>query len=234
MRRCSALFTSALCCICVLTACGSNENSRSEEISVDKSEAPVAAVTDAVSEEVPGTEFEETFRKFFCSGDTIVLIEATLPDAVVEAMRNINAVDSIGGTMNDSVIQAMGGISEADSMTVEYISQRECNPEIEHKLESLYSSYYSFFKILEENEISYEDFLNGNVDENNGKLLSEAMDNMNRIGNGEDVNIETSVEFDDVRAVTLSLNGDQADFLFYKIGEESWKLDTIGLAVLEY
>lgn len=232
MRRCSVLFTSALCCICMLTACGNKENSRSEENSADKSEAP--AVTDAVSEDVPGTEFEETFRKFFCSGDTTVLIEATLPDAVVEAMRNINAVDSIGGAMNDSVIQAMGGISEADSMTVEYISQRKCNPETEHKLESLYSSYYSFFKILEENEISYEDFLNGNVDEKNGKLLSEAMDNMNRIGNGEDVNIETSVEFDDVRVVTLSLNGDQAEFLFYKIGEESWKLDTIGLAVLEY
>lgn len=227
MKKMLAFFTAAVCCFRVFTACGNKESSRPEGNSVsEKSADPV--------QDDSGEEFTEVFRKFFGSGDPVQMLEASLPDVVVESMKNIGGFETISETMAASVAQTMGEIQGIDADSAEYISQSECTPEICSRLEQLYSAYYGVYKTMDDNGISYQQYIAGDIDESRMNLISDALEEYGKAGSGEDIDAEVSIKFEDVRLVTFSIKGETAEFLMYKINGENWKIDTIGLAVLEY
>lgn len=227
MKKMLAFFTAAVCCFGAFTACGNKESSRPEGDNVpEKSAAP--------EQDDSGEEFTETFCKFFGSDDPVQMLEASLPDAVVESMKNIGGFETISETMAASVAQTMGDIQGIDAASAEYISQSECTPEICSRLEQLYSAYYGVYKTMDDNGISYQQYIAGDIDESKTKLISAALENYSKVGSGEDIDAGVSIKFEDLRLVTFSISGETAEFLMYKISGQNWKIDTIGLAVLEY
>lgn len=233
MRK-AAVFIAVICCFSVFTACGSNKSSSPEEKASPENPAAVTAGNDISPEEKSGYEFAESIRKFFSHEDPVQMLDETLPGAVVESMKDIGAIQTIGETMEETFGQAFEEIPDAQNIAVEYISERECDPAIIGSLEKLYSVYYVFFKTMNDNGISYQDYLSGNVGKSEMEILSGALEDMEKIGSGEDVAVEVSIKLEGAKFVTVTINGDPAEFLFYKVTGENWRLDTMGLAVLEY
>lgn len=235
MKKMLAFLTAAICCFGTLTACGNKESSNTDKASAsDKATSPAASVSEEPAHENSGDEFTEVFRTFFIGKDPIQMLEVSLPDVVIESMEKIGAVETISETIASTVAQSMSAVPVMDDGTIEYVSERECTPEFRSRLESLYSAYYNVYRTMDENGISYEEYITGNVDENRMKLLSDVLDRYGRVCAGGETEAERLITFEDVRLVTFSMNGGQTEFLMYKVNGEGWKLDTIGLAVLEY
>lgn len=234
MKKMLAFFTAVICCFGSFTACGNKKNSSREGDSVSETAAAPENETSGAVEDESSEEFTETFRKFFGSGDPVQMMEVSLPDVVIKSMKNIGGFETISETMAVSSARAMADMQEVDISAAKYISQRECDLEMRSRLEKLYSAYYSVYKTIEDNGINYEQYISGDIDESKMKLILEALANYNKIGNSEDADIGEFVKFDDIKYVTFSMNGEQTEFLMYKISGESWKIDMIGLAVFEY
>lgn len=234
MKKMLAFFTAAVCCFGLLTACGEKKDSSREGDSVSEGAADPGNEISSAVEKISGEEFTETFRKFFGSGDPVQMMEVSLPGIIVDSMKNIGGFETISETMAVSSSRAMADMQEVDIAAVEYISQSECDPEIRSRLESLYCAYYNVYKTMEDNGISYEQYIAGDIDEDKMKLILEALSDYSRVGSGEETDVGAYVKFEDVKFVTFSMNGEPVEFLMYKISGESWKIDMIGLAVFEY
>lgn len=234
MKKMLAFFTAVICCFGSFTACGNKKNSSREGDSVSETAAAPESETSGAVEDESAKEYTEIFLKFFGSGDPVQMMEVSLPDVVIKSMKNIGGFETISETMAVSSARAMADMQEVDISAAKYISQRECNTEMRSKLEKLYSAYYIVYKTMEDNGISYEQYISGDIDGSKMKLILEALANYNKIGIGEDADIGGYVKFDDIKYVTFSMNGEQTEFLMYKVNGENWKIDMIGLAVFEY
>ena len=235
MKKMLAFFMAAICCFGVLVSCGKQESEGSDKSGAsDNSAATATEAKEESQNENSGDEYVEVFRTFFIGGDPVQMLEASLPDALIESMENIGGTGVISETIASSVAQSMSAVPVMDAETIGYISERECTPEFRSKLEKLYSAYYGVYKTMDDNGIVYDDYIAGKIDENKMKILSDALGRYGSACNGEDADIEMTISFEDVRLVTFSIGGESAEFLMYKINGENWKLDTIGLAVFEY
>ncbi len=230
-----AFFTAAICCFGVFTACGNKESSNTDETSASDNADNSALSESSVSvQEFSGEEFAEPFRTFFISGNQKQMLEATLPDDVIKSMENIGGVDAISEALASSVARSANELPEMNEETIEFVSENECTSEFRSKLEKLYSAYYDIYRTMESSGISYADYLDGKVDEKSMKLLTDAFDKYEKLSSGEDADTPLTITFEDIRVVTFSINGDQSEFVMYKVNGEDWKLDTIGLAVFDY
>lgn len=235
MKKMLAFFTAAMCCFGMFVSCGRQENDDTEKSAASESSAaPATEVKEESQNENSGEEYVDVFRTFFIGGAPDKMLEASLPDVVTESMKNIGGTDIISETVASSVAQSMSAVPVMDAETIGYISERECTPEFRSKLEKLYSAYYGVYKAMDDNGISYNDYIAGKVDGNHMNILSEALGRYGSICAGEETDVELTIRFEDVRLVTFSMGGESAEFLMYKIKGENWKLDTIGLAVFEY
>ncbi len=232
MKKMLAFFTAAICCSGIFIACGNKESSSTSES--ENASAVTTSAKETSQKENSGDEFTEIFRTFFIGGDPDKMLEASLPDVVIESMRNIGGAETISETIASSVAQYISAVPEMDAETIEYVSERDCTPEFRSRLEKLYSAYYDVYKTMDDIGISYEEYITGKVDENRMNQLSAVLDRYGSICAGENIDIVQSITFENVRLVTFSMNGDLVEFLMYKISGENWKLDTIGLAVFEY
>ena len=227
-----AFFTAGICCLGVFTACGNNESSKTDETSAsDTADASAASGNKENVQEYSGEELADVLRTFFISGDSMKMLEASLPDDIIKSMENIGGIDVISETLASAVAQSMSGVPEMDAGAIEYISDTDCTDEFRSKLEKLYSAYYDIYRIMDDNGIRYEEYLAGDVED---KSVSDALDRYGKLCTGEDTDTAQTITFEDVRVVTFSMNGDNTEFVMYKVNGEGWKLDTIGLAVFEY
>ncbi len=235
MKKIFAFGAAVICCFSMLVACGKNESSsQAESMDSERVTDSATAVSESTESKENHDEYVKILCDFFSCGDPIQMLSCTLPDDIIESMKNIGGIETISETMAASAAQAMSGIPNISAESVEYISEAECNPEIRSRLEKLYSAYYGVYKTMDDIGISYEKYIAGDIDEKGRELLMEAQDVYARVINGEDADIVTDVKFEDAKAVTFSIGGEPAEFLMYKISGENWKLDTIGLAVFEY
>ncbi|MBR3760922.1 MAG: hypothetical protein IKK47_08065 [Ruminococcus sp.] len=232
MKKMLAFFTAAMCCSGIFIACGNKESSSTSE-SENTSAVTTSAKNNSQKENFDD-EFEDIFRTFFMGGASDKMLEVSLPDDVIESMKNIGGAETISENVASSVAQYISAVPETDAEKIKYVSERECTPEFRSRIEELYSAYYDVYKTMDDIGISYEEYLTGKVDENRMNQLSEVLDRYGKICAGEQIDIVHSIIFEDVRLVTFSMNGDHVEFLMYKISGENWKLDTIGLAVFEY
>ncbi len=235
MKKMLAFFTAAICCLGVFSACGNKKSSNTDEAPASGTVDVSATSANAESvKETSGDEFADVFRTFYLSGDPVQMLEASLPDVVISSIENIGGIDTISKELSSAVAQSASYLPEMNDGTIEFVSDRECTPEFRSKLEKLYSSYYDVYRTMESSGISYADYLYGKVDEKSMKLLTDAFDKYEKICAGEDADVTMTLTFEDVKVVTFSINGEQAEFVMYKVAGDEWKLDTIGLAVFEY
>ncbi len=235
MKKIFAFGAAVICCLGMFAACGKKESSsQAESIDSEKVTDFVTDVNESSAEKKNDDEYVKIFCNFFSCGDPVQMLSYTLPDDIIESMKNIGGIETISETMAASAAQAMSSVPNISAESVEYISEAECNPEIMSRLEKLYSAYYGVYKTMDDIGISYEKYIAGDIDENSRKLLMEAQDVYARVIEGEAVGVALNVKFEDAKAVTFSIGGEPAEFLMYKISGENWKFDTIGLAVLEY
>lgn len=234
MKKMLAFFTAAVCCFGSFTACGNKKSSNQEGDGVSESTADPENEISGTDQVNFGEEFTDVFRKFFGSGDPVQMMEVSLPDIIVGSMKNIGGFETISDTMAVSSSRAMADMQEVDIAAAEYISHSECDPEIRNRLESLYCAYYNVYKTMEDNGISYEQYIAGDIDEDKMKLILEALSDYSKVGSGEESDVGEYIKFEDAKFVSFSMNGEPAEFLMYKISGENWKIDMIGLAVLEY
>lgn len=228
MKKILAFCMAAACCLCLSTACGNTKDSS------QNGDTAIADQTTEPSEEIPGEEFVEVYQKFFLSENPEDAVESTLPAVVIDKMKKINAFDYISSGMLSTIAQSIAGSSADKYPEAEYISQRACDTELKNDLQRLYSAYYQFFAEISEYNIDYTAFIDGTLDEPTMSKIRECNERFGRIAQGEEELPEVTVEIEDVRFVTLSIDGSHVEILFYKVKDEAWRIDSVGAAVFGY
>jgi len=88
---------------------------------------------------------------------------------------------------------------------------------------------------MDENGISYNDILNGDIDEDKATLIMDAATQLTKINDFDSLgDVDMSVEFKEAKMVTFSYNSTEEKAVVYKVAGEDWKVDTIGIEAIGY
>ncbi len=180
-----------------------------------------------------GETSDEVYLKVFndfcslgMSKDTAGLLNLTFPDKLTDAMKKINALDA----MAEEIDGSYDALEDIDISKVKVSKVEDCDAVTKSNLEKLYSVYSNLFLCMAENNIMYDDMESGNIDESKAMLLLEPAMQLSQLDDVENMDVDVSIPFEEAKVVTFSADGEEQEFVMYRISGEDWKIDTIGLA----
>lgn len=224
MKKLLAFLMAVTTCFCAFTACGDTDDGSKKDKS-NKSSSEKAEDTNE--------EYLEAFQRLIdaaASEDAEATMRATLPDMTMDAIEKTDSMDAISDAMG-----SLSGYGFDKITSPEIVSVEECDDDVIEKLEKLYSVYSNMFIIMDENDISYNDILNGNIDQDKATLIMDAADQLTKIGDFDSLgDVDLSVEFKEAKMVTFSYNNTEEHAVVYKVAGEDWKVDTIGIEAIGY
>lgn len=226
MKKLVAFLMAVTTCFCAFTACGDTDDD-SDKGNTTSDSASSKGGKDSENEVY--LEAIQTLIDAAASEDIPATLRATLPDITMDAIENTDSMDAM--------IESMGDISnlgfEKDKKT-EIVSVDECDADTLEKLEKLYSVYSNLFIVMDENDISYNDILSGNIDEDEAMLIMEPATQLSQIAQFDTLDVKMSVEFEDAKLVTFKYNDVEEEAVAYKVKGENWKIDTVGSEIIGY
>lgn len=233
MKKILAFLMAVTTCFCAFTACGDTDGSSEK----DKSNKSSSEDSDKSGKEDKDDESENeiylaAFQKLIdaaAAEDVTATMRATLPDMTIDAIENTDSMDAISDAMG-----SLAGYGFDNITSLEIAAVDECDADVIGKLEKLYSVYSNMFFIMEENDISYNDVMNGNIDEDKAMLIMDAATQLAQIDSFDSLDVDISVEFEEAKMVTFSYNNVEEKAVVYKVAGEDWKVDSIGIEAIGY
>ncbi len=217
----------------------SENETESEKETESETDAPEVIViedeTDKPANDNNGSENEvylAAFQKLIDAvktKDSLNILKATLPDMTVDAIVNTESIDALTASMG-----SFSGFGFDNITATEIVAVDECDADVIEKLEKLYSVYSNMFIIMDENDISYNDVMSGNIDDDKAMLIMDAANQLSQIDDFESLDVDISVKFEDAKMVTFSYNNMEEKSVVYKVAGEDWKLDSLGAAAIGY
>lgn len=229
MKKLLAFLMAVTTCFCAFTGCGDTDDSSEK----DKSNKSSSEESDNGDDDSENEVYLAAFQKLIdaaAAEDVTATMRATLPDMTMDAIENTDSMDAISDAMGSLSGYGFDKITSIDIVAVE-----ECDADVVEKLEKLYSVYSNMFLIMDENGISYNDILNGDIDEDKATLIMDAATQLTKINDFDSLgDVDMSVEFKEAKMVTFSYNNTEEKAVVYKVAGEDWKVDTIGIEAIGY
>ncbi len=237
MKQILAFLMAVTTCFCAFTACGNTDDSSEKDKSNKSSSEDSDKSSKKNKEDKDNNDSENevylaAFQKLIdaaAAEDVTATMRATLPDTTMDAIENTDSMDAISDAMG-----SLAGYGFDNITSVEIVTVDECDADVVEKLEKLYSVYSNMFLIMDENDISYNDVMNGNIDEDKAMLIMDAATQLTQINNFDSLDVDLSVEFEEAKMVTFSYNNMEEKAVVYKVAGEDWKVDTIGIDAIGY
>ncbi len=237
MKKILAFLMAVTTCFCAFTACGNTDDSSEKDKSNKSSSEDSDKSSKKNKEDKDNNDSENevylaAFQKLIdaaAAEDVTATMRATLPDMTMDAIENTDSMDAISDAMG-----SLAGYGFDNITSVEIVTVDECDADVVEKLEKLYSVYSNMFLIMDENDISYNDVMNGNIDEDKAMLIMDAATQLTQINNFDSLDVDLSVEFEEAKMVTFSYNNMEEKAVVYKVAGEDWKVDTIGIDAIGY
>lgn len=237
MKKILAFLMAVTTCFCAFTACGNTDDSSEKDksnksSSEDSDKSSKKNKDDKDNNDSENEVYLAAFQKLIdaaAAEDVTATMRATLPDTTMNAIENTDSMDAISDAMG-----SLAGYGFDNITSVEIVTVDECDADVVEKLEKLYSVYSNMFLIMDENDISYNDVMNGNIDEDKAMLIMDAATQFTQINNFDSLDVDLSVEFEEAKMVTFSYNNMEEKAVVYKVAGEDWKVDTIGIDAIGY
>ncbi len=237
MKKILAFLMAVTTCFCAFTACGNTDDSSEKDksnksSSEDSDKSSKKNKDDKDNNDSENEVYLAAFQKLIdaaAAEDVTATVRATLPDTTMNAIENTDSMDAISDAMG-----SLAGYGFDNITSVEIVTVDECDADVVEKLEKLYSVYSNMFLIMDENDISYNDVMNGNIDEDKAMLIMDAATQLTQINNFDSLDVDLSVEFEEAKMVTFSYNNMEEKAVVYKVAGEDWKVDTIGIDAIGY
>lgn len=237
MKKILAFLMAVTTCFCAFTACGNTDDSSEKDksnksSSEDSDKSSKKNKDDKDNNDSENEVYLAAFQKLIdaaAAEDVTATMRATLPDTTMDAIENTDSMDAISDAMG-----SLAGYGFDNITSVEIVTVDECDADVVEKLEKLYSVYSNMFLIMDENDISYNDVMNGNIDEDKAMLIMDAATQLTQINNFDSLDVDLSVEFEEAKMVTFSYNNMEEKAVVYKVAGEDWKVDTIGIDAIGY
>lgn len=237
MKKILAFLMAVTTCFCAFTACGNTDDSSEKDksnksSSEDSDKSSKKNKDDKDNNDSENEVYLAAFQKLIdaaAAEDVTATMRATLPDTTMNAIENTDSMDAISDAMG-----SLAGYGFDNITSVEIVTVDECDADVVEKLEKLYSVYSNMFLIMDENDISYNDVMNGNIDEDKAMLIMDAATQLTQINNFDSLDVDLSVEFEEAKMVTFSYNNMEEKAVVYKVAGEDWKVDTIGIDAIGY
>lgn len=179
-----------------------------------------------------GAVYLELFTSF-CNNpmtkDTEKLMELTFPDKLIDAMKKTNSFDFMAEEINGSY----DAMDEIDLSMISVSKVEDCDAQTKENLEKLYSVYSNLFIAMAENDIMYDQMESGDIDETKLLLILEPAMQLSQLDDIENLDVKISIPFEEAKTVTFTADGDDQEFVMYKLKGEGWKIDTIGFAFFD-
>ncbi len=237
MKKILAFLMAVTTCFCAFTACGDTDDSSEKDksnksSSEDSDESGKKNKDNKDDDESENEVYLAAFQKLIdaaAAEDVTATMRATLPDMTMDAIENTDSMDAISDAMGSLAGYGFDNITSPEIAAVD-----ECDADVVEKLEKLYSVYSNMFFIMDENDISYNDVMSGNIDEDKATLIMDAATQLAQIDNFDSLDIDISVEFEEAKMVTFSYNNVEEKAVVYKVAGEDWKVDSIGIEAIGY
>lgn len=237
MKKILAFLMAVTTCFCAFTACGNTDDSSEKDksnksSSEDSDKSSKKNKDDKDNNDSENEVYLAAFQKLIdaaAAEDVTATMRATLPDTTMNAIENTDSMDAISDAMG-----SLAGYGFDNITSVEIVTVDECDADVVEKLEKLYSVYSNMFLIMDENDISYNDVMNSNIDEDKAMLIMDAATQLTQINNFDSLDVDLSVEFEEAKMVTFSYNNMEEKAVVYKVAGEDWKVDTIGIDAIGY
>ena len=213
MKKILAFLMAVTTCFCAFTACGNKDGSSSEKDKSNKSSSEDSDKSSKKNKDDKDNNDSENevylaaFQKLIdaaAAEDVTATMRATLPDTTMNAIENTDSMDAISDAMGSLAGYGFDNITSVEIVTVD------------------------------ENDISYNDVMNGNIDEDKAMLIMDAATQLTQINNFDSLDVDLSVEFEEAKMVTFSYNNMEEKAVVYKVAGEDWKVDTIGIDAIGY
>lgn len=237
MKKILAFLMAVTTCFCAFTACGDTDDSSEKDksnksSSEDSDESGKKNKDNKDDDESKNEVYLAAFQKLIdaaAAEDVTATMRATLPDMTMDAIENTDSMDAISDAMGSLAGYGFDNITSPEITAVD-----ECDADVVEKLEKLYSVYSNMFFIMDENDISYNDVMSGNIDEDKATLIMDAATQLAQIDNFDSLDIDISVKFEEAKMVTFSYNNVEEKAVVYKVAGEDWKVDSIGIEAIGY
>lgn len=237
MKKILAFLMAVTTCFCAFTACGNTDDSSEKDksnksSSEDSDKSSKKNKDDKDNNDSENEVYLAAFQKLIdaaAAEDITATMRATLPDITMDAIENTGSMDAISSAFGN-----LSGFEYDKIKSIEIVAVDECDADVVEKLEKLYSVYSNMFLIMDENDISYNDAINNNVDEDKATLIMDAANQLAQIKNFESLDVDISIEFEEAKMVTFGYNNTEEKAVVYKVAGEDWKVDTIGIDAIGY
>lgn len=237
MKKILAFLMAVTTCFCAFIACGNTDDSSEKDksnksSSEDSDKSSKKNKDDKDNNDSENKVYLAAFQKLIDAvktEDSLTILKATLPDVTVDAIVNTESIDALTASMG-----SFSGFGFDNITATEIVAVDECDADVIEKLEKLYSVYSNMFIIMDENDISYNDVMSGNIDDDKAMLIMDAANQLSQIDDFESLDVDISVKFEDAKMVTFSYNNMEEKSVVYKVAGEDWKLDSLGAAAIGY
>lgn len=234
MKKMLAFLVAVSMCLCTFTACGDDKKEKSDAVSSSEAEPVSEEKKDEVSDE-KSAESDEYADKFMemveaaKSDDVLAVFKCTFPDITLNAFESTESLDAIMTSIGSLSSFGFDGIDSVRTVSVE-----ECDADITEDLEKVYSVYTNLFIVMDENNVKYADIESEQLSDEIAIKLLDPLTQLSQINDYENLSVDISVEFEEAKMVSFEYNGREEKIVAYKVKGEDWKLDTIGIDILNY
>lgn len=167
-------------------------------------------------------------------GDKNEVMKILLPADLYSAFEKTGSLDIMTEEFDIDDLDMEELEENMDKISISNIE--DCDEDEILKLETVYSSFYNLFSLMADNNISYNDLMSGNIDQETLMLFMEPAAAVSDLDNIDPSNVDLSIVYEDAKHVTYTFTDEDGDedqeFILYKIKGEDWKIDAIGMVIL--
>lgn len=212
MKKTLAMISALAMAACSFTACGKDKES--------------AKVSD--KELIKAVEKMQEAMK---DGELVDYLKCVFPDDMVEGMEELGLSSLLAGNLED--------MDEDSEFEVREVVKTEDIPEEEiENMEKLYSLLDEVIGVFEDEGLTFESLMSGDVDDKVMEELQEKFSYLDDAEAIEDLDIDVTVQIQDAKKVTFAVESDgeedEEEIPMYKVKDEGWKAEVLYISMLGY
>lgn len=212
MKKTLAMISALAIAVCSFTACGKDKESSKV------SDKELIKAVEKMQETMKDGELEDFLRCVF-------------PDNMVEGMEELGLSSLMAGSLGD--------MDEDIEFEVREVVKTEDIPEEEiENMEKLYSLLDEVISVFEDEGLTFESLMSGDVDDKVMEELQEKFSYLDDAEAIEDLDIDVTVQIQDAKKVTFAVESDgeedEEEIPMYKVKGEGWKIEVMYIALMDY